>query len=172
MVTCLILRSVHRCRQSHRQFNGMFTLANNKTERETEFFEFYWIVWRCSYCSETETNANFHWLVYTFYWYRIVWRYSYCPEAETTANFHWLLYIFYWYLYRSRAVWMNRSIGSMVIAGFPLGLENLEKWEGIFQSGNFEQTGKVRENHTKYWKTQGIWDKYYLIFLYIIFSDI
>ena len=50
-------------------------------------------------------------------------------------------------------------------AGFPLGLENLEKWKGIFQSGNFEQTGKVRENHTKYWKTQGIWIKYYLIFL-------
>ena len=23
------------------------------------------------------------------------------------------------------------------------------------KSGNFEQTGKVRENHTKYWKTQG-----------------
>ena len=39
--------------------------------------------------------------------------------------------------------------------GFPLGLENLGKWEGIFQLGNFEQNGKVRENHTKYWKT---WD--------------
>ena len=24
-------------------------------------------------------------------------------------------------------------------------------WE---KSGNFEQTGKVRENHTKYWKTE------------------
>ena len=24
------------------------------------------------------------------------------------------------------------------------------------KSGNFEQTGKLRENHTKYWKTQGI----------------
>ena len=24
------------------------------------------------------------------------------------------------------------------------------------KSGNFGQTGKVRENHTKYWKTQGI----------------
>ena len=24
------------------------------------------------------------------------------------------------------------------------------------KSGNFEQTGKVRENHTKYWKTLGI----------------
>ena len=36
------------------------------------------------------------------------------------------------------------------------------------KSGNFEQTGKVRENHTKYWKTQGISDKYY----YLFFSDI
>ena len=52
--------------------------------------------------------------------------------------------------------------------GFLLRLENLEKWEGIFQSGNFEQTGKVRENLTKYWKTQGISDKYNLLF----FSDI
>ena len=37
--------------------------------------------------------------------------------------------------------------------GFPLGLENLEKWEGIFQSGKsqgiFDETGKVRENHIK-----------------------
>ena len=24
------------------------------------------------------------------------------------------------------------------------------------KSGNFEHTGKVRENHTKYWKTWGI----------------
>ena len=24
------------------------------------------------------------------------------------------------------------------------------------KSGNFEQTGKVRENHTKHWKTEGI----------------
>ena len=38
-------------------------------------------------------------------------------------------------------------------SGFPLGLE---KWEGIFQSGNVEQTGKVRENNAKYWKSQGI----------------
>ena len=35
------------------------------------------------------------------------------------------------------------------------------------KSGNFEQTGKVRENHTKHWKTQGILNKYYLIFLMI-----
>ena len=35
------------------------------------------------------------------------------------------------------------------------------------KSGNFEQTGKVRENHTKYWKIEINWDKYYLIFLVI-----
>ena len=32
------------------------------------------------------------------------------------------------------------------------------------KSGNFEQTGKVRENHIKYWKIQRISDKYYLFF--------
>ena len=36
------------------------------------------------------------------------------------------------------------------------------------KSGNSDQTGKVRENHTKYWKTEGISDKCYLLF----FSDI
>ena len=35
------------------------------------------------------------------------------------------------------------------------------------KSGNFEQTGKVMESHTKYWKIPGILDKYYLIFLVI-----
>ena len=39
-------------------------------------------------------------------------------------------------------------------AGFPFELENLKRWEDIFQSGNFEQTGKVREKHIQYWKTQ------------------
>ena len=43
--------------------------------------------------------------------------------------------------------------------GFPLGLGE--------KSGNFEQTGKVWENHTKYWKFQGLSDKYYLLFLVI-----
>ena len=38
----------------------------------------------------------------------------------------------------------------IALSGFPLWLE---KWEGIFKSGNFEQTGKVRENHTKYLKS-------------------
>ena len=58
--------------------------------------------------------------------------------------------------------------------------KNLEKWERHFpvreKSGNFEQTGKVRENHTKYWKTEEIsgiincyfsmifkWTVYYLL---------
>ena len=27
------------------------------------------ILWRCSHCSETEIDANFHWVLYTFYWY-------------------------------------------------------------------------------------------------------
>ena len=35
------------------------------------------------------------------------------------------------------------------------------------KSGNFEQTGKVRENHTKYWKTQGISPKIICYFLVI-----
>ena len=45
----------------------------------------------------------------------------------------------------------HREAQVILSPGFPLGLENLEKWEGIFQSG----------------KSQGIWDKYYLIFLVI-----
>ena len=41
-------------------------------------------------------------------------------------------------------------------AGFPLGLENLEKWEGIFQSGKsqgilnrLEKSGKITQNTGK-----------------------
>ena len=56
--------------------------------------------------------------------------------------------------------------------GFPLGLENLEKWEGIFQSGKsqgiFNRLGKVRENHTKYWKNIREFQKNVKLF----FSDI
>ena len=59
------------------------------------------------------------------------------------------------------------GLAKLITKVFPLVLENLEKWEGIFQSGNFELTGKVRENQTKYWKTQGISDKCYLLFLVI-----
>ena len=35
------------------------------------------------------------------------------------------------------------------------------------KSGNFDQTGKVRENHTKCWKTEGISDKHYPVHLNI-----
>ena len=34
-------------------------------------------------------------------------------------------------------------------------------------SGNFEQTGKVRESHTKNGKSQGISEKCYILFLAI-----
>ena len=41
-------------------------------------------------------------------------------------------------------------------SGFPLGLENLEKWEGIFQSGKsqgilnrLEKSGKITQNTGK-----------------------
>ena len=44
-----------------------------------------------------------------------------------------------------------QAIGEVYLSpsGFPLRLENLEKWEGIFQSGNFEQAGKVGESQGK-----------------------
>ena len=45
--------------------------------------------------------------------------------------------------------------------GFPLGLENLEKWEGIFQSGKsqgilirLEKSGKSTQNTGKIWEFQ------------------
>ena len=44
----------------------------------------------------------------------------------------------------------------MIFPGFPLGLENLEKWEGIFQSGKsqgiltrLEKSGKITQNTGK-----------------------
>ena len=56
--------------------------------------------------------------------------------------------------------------------GFPLGLKNLEKMGRHFpvreKSGNFEQTGKVREHHTKYWKIQADFRK----ILFVIFSNV
>ena len=39
------------------------------------------------------------------------------------------------------------------------------------RSGNFEQTGKVRENDTIYWKSPGISGTYYLLFL-VIFNEL
>ena len=47
-------------------------------------------------------------------------------------------------------------------------LENRKAFSSQGKSWNFEQTGKVRENHTKYWNIQGISDKCFLLF----FSDI
>ena len=53
-----------------------------------------------------------------------------------------------------RQVWKGSKA-----AGFPLGPENLEKWEGIFQSGKSQgilnRLEKSGEDQTKYWKTQG-----------------
>ena len=43
--------------------------------------------------------------------------------------------------------------------------EKPKKWERFFQLVNFEHIGKVRESHTKYWKTWGISDKCYLLFI-------
>ena len=45
-----------------------------------------------------------------------------------------------------------------------------KKWEGIFQSGKSQgilNRLEKSENHTKYWKIQGISDKFYLLFLVI-----
>ena len=57
-------------------------------------------------------------------------------------------------------VWITRIIICLVSLqerpGFPLGLENLEKWEGIFQSGKsqgilnrLEKSGKITQNTGK-----------------------
>ena len=49
----------------------------------------------------------------------------------------------------------------LFITGFPLGLENLEKWEGISQSGKsqgilnrLEKSGKFTQNTGKFKKFQ------------------
>ena len=73
-------------------------------------------------------------------------------------------------------LWLSKKKISQLsisdVTGIPLGQENLEKWECIFQSGKskgiLNRPEKVRENHSKYWKSQGISDKCYLLF----FSDI
>ena len=50
----------------------------------------------------------------------------------------------------------------LVMAGFPLGLENLEKWEGIFQSGKsqgilnrLEKSGKSQGKSHKILENSG-----------------
>ena len=47
----------------------VFALADAETETETDKNGLYGIMWRCSYCLETETHVNFHWVLYTFYRY-------------------------------------------------------------------------------------------------------
>ena len=44
------------------------------------------------------------------------------------------------------------------LAGKP-GIHGRENLEKIFQSGNFEQTGKVREFYPEYWENEGILPK-------------
>ena len=51
---------------------------------------------------------------------------------------------------------------------FPHGLEILEKWENIFQSGNFEQTGKVEKFYPQCWKSEGILGSFYFFFDFLI----
>ena len=50
----------------------------------------------------------------------------------------------------------DKLVINVTLAGFPLGLENLEKWEGIFQSGKsqgilnrLEKSGKIIQNTGK-----------------------
>ena len=52
-----------------------------------------------------------------------------------------------------------KQMGSISFRGFPLRLENLEKWEGIFQSGKsqgilnrLEKSGKITQNTGKLWE--------------------
>ena len=63
---------------------------------------------------------------------------------------------------------------AIIIYGVPTRTDNLEKWEDIFKSGKsrgilnrLDTSGKAKENHTKYWKAQGISDKCFLLFLVI-----
>ena len=59
----------------------------------------------------------------------------------------------------------------LIFTGFPLGLENLEKWESIFQSGKsqgilnrLEKSGKITQNTGKI--------REFEIILFDIFNDI
>ena len=51
---------------------------------------------------------------------------------------------------------VSTLVAIFIQTGFPLGLENLEKWEGIFQSGKspgilnrLEKSGKITQNTGK-----------------------
>ena len=56
----------------------------------------------------------------------------------------------------NRTVFFPKNELEVLSSGFPLGLENLEKWEGIFQSGKsqgilnrLEKSGKITQNTGK-----------------------
>ena len=73
--------------------------------------------------------------------------------------------VFIWHIYRPQTNFAKVMFSQ---AGFPLGLENLEKWEGIFQSGKsqgilirLEKSGKSQGKSHKILESQGISDKYY-----------
>ena len=68
-------------------------------------------------------------------------------------------YASYWNAFLFEHVFKELEASSYSKSGKP------GKWEGIFQSGIFEQTGKSGEINTKYCKCPGISDKYYLLFL-------
>ena len=61
---------------------------------------------------------------------------------------------------RAKHIYRN-SLWILSDTGFPLGLENLEKWEGIFQSGKsqgilyrLEKSGKITQNTGKLWELE------------------
>ena len=56
----------------------------------------------------------------------------------------------------------------LTLTGFPLGTEKPGKMgRHFFQSGKNQEILEKSENHTKYWKSRGISEKYYLLFLVI-----
>ena len=56
------------------------------------------------------------------------------------------------------------------VSRVPTRTENLEKWDPVREKlANIEQTGKVGETYTKYWKSQRIVDNFYL---FIYFCDL
>ena len=58
----------------------------------------------------------------------------------------------------TQTIEVEQLICACTLSWFPPGLEireNLEKWEGIFQSGNFVKTGKVREKSGNFTQNTG-----------------
>ena len=95
-----------------------------------------------------------------------------CKNSVESMNIKIDLFCFVQFCFRVIVIWIgyfqrpknvtnNDSVSYLahdfVLTGFPLGLENLEnlgKWEGIFQSGK-SQTGKVRKIHLKILENSG-----------------